>query len=332
MEKYKDTIKKYKIDIQTIEQEEKILGKISKAESKIKSKQMLNSELDSMDESRRFLEFNFNHIWKFLPHPLIQMKNIKELVLLDDSKPELRTQIKFLDKEYTLRRSIRIGVIYVRRGQLDQNEILRNHSGSENYEKMLKGLGNCLNKNLMRRFTTSQINFLYYGSTIYELVYHVVTKMTANPNDVQQLEKKKFVGNDSVHIVWTENDHLYNPTTITGSFNFVHIIVYPLRNGLYRIIIHKKKDKNEPNNPLVKFFGPLLTGMVVPMQILPILLRCTAINARMNITNKNLKIINPIRQRRESLKKIINTYKISSKNYDLKSELLQLIKQKHDKK
>jgi len=87
------------------------------------------------------------------------------------------------------------------------------------------------------------------------------------------LKSFRYVGNDSVHIVWSENDREYRAGTITSQFNFVHIIIYPLRNGLFRIQILKKKG-------LVKFFGPLINGMVISKQILVPLIRYTSINSR----------------------------------------------------
>ena len=58
-------------------------------------------------------------------------------------------------------------------------------------------------------------------------------------------------------------------------FNFVNIVIYPLEKQLYRIQIFNKIDIE---------FGPLKDGMVVSWNILPYLIRTTAINA-----NKELK-------------------------------------------
>ena len=59
-------------------------------------------------------------------------------------------------------------------------------------------------------------------------------------DDPTQLNKKKHVGNDSVHVVWSECAKDYNPRTISGSFGDVVIVVYPLQNGMFRIQIAKK--------------------------------------------------------------------------------------------
>jgi hypothetical protein len=43
---------------------------------------------------------------------------------------------------------------------------------------------------------------IYYADHSNELMFHVVTMMPSVKNDEQQIDKKKFISNDSVHIVW----------------------------------------------------------------------------------------------------------------------------------
>jgi hypothetical protein len=58
---------------------------------------------------------------------------------------------------------------------------------------------------------------------------------------VNQVAKKRHVGNDFVHIVWSEHKRDYNPDTIVSQFNDAHIVIYPLPSGLFRIQIFKKE-------------------------------------------------------------------------------------------
>lgn len=81
--------------------------------------------------------------------------------------------------------------------------------------------------------------------------------------DEQQIQKKKHVGNDHVSVIWSEHNAEYDPEVIKSQFNFVHVIIYPLQNGLYRIQI-KKKDQ-------IPSFGPLVDGALVSPQLLPLL-------------------------------------------------------------
>ena len=54
-------------------------------------------------------------------------------------------------------------------------------------------------------------------------------------------------------------------------FGDVIIIIYPLKNSLYRINIDRKPD--------IPLFGPLFDGAIVDGSILASLVRATAINA-----------------------------------------------------
>jgi hypothetical protein len=82
----------------------------------------------------------------------------------------------------------------------------------------------------------------YYANAIMEVVFHEITSMPTNPTDPQQIHKKRHVGNDIVHIIYSEHSSDYDPTTITSQFNDAHVIVYPLPNGLYRIQIYRKEN------------------------------------------------------------------------------------------
>jgi hypothetical protein len=83
--------------------------------------------------------------------------------------------------------------------------------------------------------------------------------------DEQQIQKKKHVGNDHVSVIWSEHHAEYDPEIIKSQFNFVHVIIYPLQNGLYRIQIKKKEQ--------IPSFGPLVDGALVSPQLLPVLVK-----------------------------------------------------------
>ncbi len=235
-----------------------------------------------------------------------------QVTLLNETNPDFRMLLKFLDSDCVLRRSIKLGVIYVGRGQFDQKSILYNTKGSAKYEELLRRLGQPLSRRDIQSMMAFQPEVLYHATATYELVFHVVTLMATNFGDAQQVEKKKYVGNDSVHIVWSENDREYKPGTITGAFNFAHIIIYPMRTGLYRVQIERKKDW-EQKREFVQFFGPLITGMQIPMETLGALVRYTAINARRSITFKQLRMPNPMSERRKTLEKIVAKYAVQAR-------------------
>jgi len=308
LEQNKEEIAKYKEKASQLERTEQILYKLSEIEHKAKKEDNFKLEVQSLEMQYQSNDLRFDQSWAFLKHigafDLISSDNSK-LTLLNDEDPDFKVLLRFLDDESSLRISIKIGVLYVGKGQFDQKAIFFNTKGSEEYEELMKKLGKSFSNAELHKSLSLQPNILYYANGIYELVFHVATGMTTVLTDDQQLGKKKYIGNDSIHIVWDENDREYRPGTITSAFNFVHIIIHPLRNGLYRIRIRKKKDEKGKQ---VGFFGPLLTGMMLPMNLLGTLLRYTSINARKAITNKKFRIVNPLSERRKIIERITSKH------------------------
>lgn len=52
----------------------------------------------------------------------------------------------------------------------------------------------------------------------------------------------RHLGNDEVHIIWSEHWRDYRRNIFKTQFADILIIIYPLPNGLYRIQIDKKKN------------------------------------------------------------------------------------------
>lgn len=237
-----------------------------------------DSRVSALDICRLFLSQA-----GLLPSPNGDMSHRFKLKLLENGS-KLERSLKHLDKSPT-RETMKIGVIYVGKNQCTQQEILRNEKGSAAYERFLTQLGWEMNLRTHRGFgggldtnpksMSNGETTLYYANSHSEVVFHVVTKMPTKTSDPQQIDKKRHVGNDYVHVVWSDNtSHDYIPSTITSHFNDVQIVIYPLhrtQRGLYLVRIHSK-DKVPP-------FGPLQSGMVVHQSDLARLVRQTAMNA-----------------------------------------------------
>lgn len=103
-----------------------------------------------------------------------------------------------------------------------------------------------------------------------QVIYHVATRM---PSDTPEstLSKTRHLGNDEVHIVWSEHYREYRRDILPTEFCDVLIVVYPLKNGLFRVTVNRKPD--------VPWFGPLADESVVSGTCLASLVRATAINA-----------------------------------------------------
>ena len=200
--------------------------------------------------------------------------------MVEDSQ-RFRRSLTQLDRT-SGREMSKIGVIYVKEGQDDQKIILKNDTKSPLYAEFVRGLGWPIDVathqgyigGLDRKLSTGK-TAPYFANYLFEVAFHEITSMPTNPTDNQQIHKKRHVGNDIVHIVYTEHTSDYRPTTITSQFNDAHIVVYPLPNGLFRIQIYRKEK--------VPLFGPLVHGMCISKTLLPTLVRLTAIAANRTV-------------------------------------------------
>ncbi|XP_023607273.1 ral GTPase-activating protein subunit alpha-1 isoform X2 [Myotis lucifugus] len=201
---------------------------------------------------------------------------------------KLLRELRNLDSRQC-RETHKIAVFYVAEGQEDKHSILTNTGGSQAYEDFVAGLGwevnltnHCgfmggLQKNKSTGLTTP-----YFATSTMEVIFHVSTRMPSESDD-SLTKKLRHLGNDEVHIVWSEHTRDYRRGIIPTEFGDVLIVIYPMKNHMFSIQIMKK--------PEVPFFGPLFDGAIVNGKVLPIMVRATAINA-----SRALKSLIPLYQ------------------------------------
>ncbi|CAL8285651.1 unnamed protein product [Lota lota] len=201
---------------------------------------------------------------------------------------KLLRELKNLDSRQC-RETHKIAVFYVAEGQEDKHSILTNTSGSQAYEDFVSGLGwevdltsHCGFMGGLQRNHSTGMTTPYFATSTTEVIFHVSTRMP--PDQDHNLTKKlRHLGNDEVHIVWSEHSRDYRRGIIPTEFGDVLIVIYPVKNHMYSVHILKK--------PEVPFFGPLFDGAIVDMKILPTMVRATAINA-----SRALKSLIPLYQ------------------------------------
>jgi len=195
--------------------------------------------------------------------------------LLKKSEKLLR-ELKNLDNQ-KCRETHKIAVIYVAEGQEDKNSILTNSGGSQAFEDFVAALAweveleshTGFLGGLQRNRTTGE-TAPYYATSFTEVIFHVSTRMPSHNQDAI-LQKMRHLGNDEIHIVWSEHGRDYRRGILPTEFCDVLIIIYPLPNQLFRIQITRKPD--------VPFIGPLFNECIVDHLVLPGLVRATALNA-----------------------------------------------------
>ncbi|XP_056624412.1 ral GTPase-activating protein subunit alpha-1 isoform X5 [Triplophysa dalaica] len=214
-------------------------------------------------------------------------ENRNSFHLLKKNEKLLR-ELKNLDSRQC-RETHKIAVFYVAEGQEDKHSILSNTAGSQAYEDFVSGLGwevnltsHCGFMGGLQRNKSTGLTMPYFATSTVEVMFHVSTRMPPDSDD-SLTKKLRHLGNDEVHIVWSEHSRDYRRGIIPTEFGDVLIIIYPMKNHMYSIQIIKK--------PEVPFFGPLFDGAIVDGKILPTVVRATAINA-----SRALKSLIPLYQ------------------------------------
>uniref|UniRef100_A0A8C1QPV5 Ral GTPase activating protein, alpha subunit 2 (catalytic) n=1 Tax=Cyprinus carpio TaxID=7962 RepID=A0A8C1QPV5_CYPCA len=199
----------------------------------------------------------------------------KSFHLLKKNSKLLR-ELKNLDSRQC-RETHKIAVFYIGEGQEDKCSILSNTEGSQAYEDFVSGLGwevnlatHCGFMGGLQRNGSTGSTAPYYATSNMEVIFHVSTRMPSDSDD-SITKKLRHLGNDEVHIVWSEHTRDYRRGIIPTDFGDVLIIIYPMKNHMFFVQIMKK--------PQVPFFGPLFDGAIVTGTLLPSLVRATCINA-----------------------------------------------------
>uniref|UniRef100_A0A493U1Y1 Ral GTPase activating protein catalytic subunit alpha 2 n=1 Tax=Anas platyrhynchos platyrhynchos TaxID=8840 RepID=A0A493U1Y1_ANAPP len=166
-------------------------------------------------------------------------------ILKKNSK--LLRELKNLDSRQC-RETHKIAVFYIAEGQEDKCSILSNARGSQAYEDFVAGLGWEVDLSthggfmggLQRNGSTGQ-TAPYYATSTVEIIFHVSTRMPSDSDD-SLTKKLRHLGNDEVHIVWSEHTRNYRRGIIPTDFGDVLIVIYPMKNHMFFIEIMKKPE------------------------------------------------------------------------------------------
>ncbi|XP_029168214.1 probable Rho GTPase-activating protein CG5521 isoform X7 [Nylanderia fulva] len=218
----------------------------------------------------------FHHCRLLFSHLGLSGWELRKRLHLLAKNEKLVRELRNLDSQRS-RETHKIAVIYVSQGQEDKNSILSNVTASKEYESFIARLAWEVELESHTGFfgglvpgKASGVTAPYYATSFTEVLFHVATRM---PSDSPEslLQKTRHLGNDEIHIVWSEHWRDYRRDIIPTEFCDVLIVIYPLQNKLYRIQISRK--------PEIPFFGPLFDECVVEDKVLPGLVRTTALAA-----------------------------------------------------
>ncbi|PIC54588.1 hypothetical protein B9Z55_000378 [Caenorhabditis nigoni] len=197
--------------------------------------------------------------------------------------------LKHLDQTSS-REVHKIAVIYVGDTQEDRASILANTVASPQFDAFVGELGWEIKVGRGHEGYTGglpvETRAPYYADAESEAIFHVSTWLNG---DVQQ--KWKHIGNDEVHVVWTENYRkVYTRETIATKFCDVLIVLEHVGDKMVRVRVDTASALE---------FGPLFDGALVTMSELSQLVRLTVINASRAYRMARVEHSRPLRHREE---------------------------------
>ncbi|XP_048586836.1 GTPase-activating Rap/Ran-GAP domain-like protein 3 isoform X2 [Nematostella vectensis] len=178
------------------------------------------------------------------------------------SSPEFQQELLTLEEQEGSV-NYKFGVLYAKAGQTSDDEMFSNETGSEEFNRFLKLLGDRVELHgwqgyrggldVKNDMTGSQSVFTVYEG--HEIMFHVSSLLPYTPDNPQQVERKRHIGNDIVTIVFQDTDDEYKPSfsPLGVKSKFIHIfalVTYNKHDDSYRVTVYSERN--------VPIFGPPL--------------------------------------------------------------------------
>ncbi len=161
--------------------------------------------------------------------------------------------------EHVLDNFYKFGLVYQKNGQITEEALFGNRGHSTTMDDFMDMLGQRISLadhrgfrgGLDTQFGQTGEESLYEEFHGREVMFHVSTLLPFTENDVQQLQRKRHIGNDIVALIFQDGDTPFTPDMITSHFLHAYIVVRPIGDGSrYRVGVTAKSD--------VPYFGPSL--------------------------------------------------------------------------
>eukprot|EP01102_Stenamoeba_stenopodia_P020515 TRINITY_DN8023_c0_g1_i3.p1 TRINITY_DN8023_c0_g1~~TRINITY_DN8023_c0_g1_i3.p1 ORF type:complete len:968 (+),score=239.81 TRINITY_DN8023_c0_g1_i3:2187-5090(+) len=164
--------------------------------------------------------------------------NLASLNLRRVDEPELTKELVTFEKQM-VDRAYKIGILYCKDGQVqDENGIFSNTETSADYEEFLDWIGKKIELKGWDKFRggldvkngSTGTHSVYTTFESFEIMFHVGTLLPFNQADIQQLERKRHIGNDIVVVIFSESTSApFDPAVLVSHFNHVFIVVQKIQ-------------------------------------------------------------------------------------------------------
>ncbi|KAM6399832.1 GTPase-activating Rap/Ran-GAP domain-like protein 3 isoform 3-T3 [Rhynochetos jubatus] len=205
----------------------------------------------------------------YSPTKTLSVKSILSAMSLDKFEkspreifhPEIQKDLLVLEEQEGSV-NFKFGVLYAKDGQLTDDEMFSNETGSESFQRFLHLLGDTIplkgwtgyRGGLDTKNDTTGTCSIYTVFQGHEIMFHVSTMLPYSRENKQQVERKRHIGNDIVTIVFQEGEEsspAFKPSMIRSHFTHIFALVrYNKQNDSYRLKIFSEES--------VPLFGPPL--------------------------------------------------------------------------
>uniref|UniRef100_A0A3P9ICZ0 Rap-GAP domain-containing protein n=1 Tax=Oryzias latipes TaxID=8090 RepID=A0A3P9ICZ0_ORYLA len=135
--------------------------------------------------------------------------------------------------EHEVNNTFKFGIIYQRFGEVSEEELFNNNEETPAFTDFLQLLGDTVELQDFKGFRGGlDVSHGQTGSeSVYtvhrqqEIMFHVSTKLPFTEGDMQQLQRKRHIGNDIVALVFQEDATPFVPDMIASNFLHAFIVV-----------------------------------------------------------------------------------------------------------
>uniref|UniRef100_A0A8C2YGF1 RAP1 GTPase activating protein 2 n=1 Tax=Coturnix japonica TaxID=93934 RepID=A0A8C2YGF1_COTJA len=164
--------------------------------------------------------------------------------------------------EHEVNNTFKFGVIYQKFRQTQEEELFGNNEESAAFRNFLNLLGDTITLQDFKGFRggldvshgQTGVESVYTTFRDREIMFHVSTKLPFTEGDMQQLQRKRHIGNDIVAIIFQEENTPFVPDMIASNFLHAYIVVQvenpDADTASYKVSVTARED--------VPSFGPPL--------------------------------------------------------------------------
>ncbi|KAK2846958.1 hypothetical protein Q5P01_009957 [Channa striata] len=169
--------------------------------------------------------------------------------------------------EHEVNNTFKFGVIYQKFGQTSEEELFGNNEETPAFKEFLSILGENIELQDFKGFRggldvshgQTGLESVYTVFRQREIMFHVSTKLPFTEGDVQQLQRKRHIGNDIVAAVFQEEPTPFVPDMIASNFLHAYVLVQAenpcTEHTTYKVSVTARED--------VPPFGPPLPNPAV---------------------------------------------------------------------